>query len=74
MSKKPIRSFGPAVVVREDDGIFRPVCTYCMFRVHRTCTYLKPVRNLPSGEDTPDWCEMRESSLDDARQMAARSA
>ena len=64
------RSFGP-VVIREEDGRYRPICTWCTFRVRVTCTHKRPVRNIPDTENTPEWCEMRESMLRDVAEMDA---
>ena len=66
------RSFGP-VVIHEEDGSYRPICTWCVFRVHDTCTHKRPVRNIPDTKSTPNWCEMRGSMLRDvAERDAAR--
>ena len=61
------RSFGPTVI-REPDGL-RPVCTWCVFRVYRTCTHKTPSRTLDDTENTPDWCEMRASMIRDVEEM-----
>lgn len=62
------RSFGP-VVQHEPDGSLRALCTWCAFRVGAACTYVKPSRVLLDPENTPEWCELREDMLRDARAM-----
>lgn len=70
----PYRTFGPAAIDREG-APRRAVCTWCVFRIYLTCTYVKPSRALPGGApDTPDWCEMKAAMLRDAGEMAAEAA
>ncbi len=64
-----IRSFGPAVE-HQPDGTFSASCTYCIFRVHHTCTHADPSRQLPDPSLTPEWCPMLESMLRDVQDMA----
>ena len=67
------RSFGP-IVTHKPDGTFTPSCDWCVFRIGTACTYAKPSRDIPDPSHTPEWCEMRESILEDARQAAERAA
>ena len=66
MIKRDGRSFGPAVRVK--DGTLIPECTYCIFRTGDSCTHVKPAMKLPPGS-TPDWCEMLEDMMSDAKKM-----
>lgn len=66
------RTFGP-VVEHMKDGSFRAICTRCAFRVGGSCTHVSPSRRLADPENTPDWCEMREGMLADAKQMMAKA-
>jgi len=60
------RSFGP-IVTHMPDGTFVPSCAWCVFRVHVSCTYVRPSRDLPgAGDTTPEWCEMRADMLHEA--------
>lgn len=63
-------TFGPAIIHKEDDGSFRAVCTWCVFRIGDACTHVKPLRRISDPEDTPQWCEMREQMIRDAKQQA----
>ena len=63
------RTFGPVVEHMKDDGSWRAYCTWCAFRVGGTCTHVKPSRQIPDPENTPEWCEMREGMLHDAKEM-----
>jgi hypothetical protein len=65
------RSFGPGVI-HEPDGSFRPICTWCVFRVGDTCTHVKPSRRLADPENTPIWCEMRADMIRDAKEMVGK--
>lgn len=65
------RTFGPAIE-HMPDGSFRPICTWCTFRVGTGCTHVNPPRRLDDPENTPDWCEMRDDMLRDAKEMAAK--
>lgn len=58
------RSFGP-VVYHEKDGSLRASCSWCTFRVHVTCTHVRPSRHIPDPKNTPDWCEMKSDMLRD---------
>lgn len=66
-----IRSFGPAVYHGED-GSLRPSCLWCVFRIGGACTHVKPSREIPDTDNTPDWCEMREGMLRDAADAVAQ--
>ena len=50
--------------------MFRAVCTWCVFGVGNACTYMKPARMISDPENTPEWCEMREDMLRDAKEAA----
>ena len=63
------RTFGPAVI-HTDGEMFRAVCTWCVFGVGNACTYMKPARMISDPENTPEWCEMREDMLRDAKEAA----
>ena len=63
------RTFGP-VIERMKDGTFRALCTWCAFRVGNACPHVKPSRRMADSENTPEWCEMREDMIRDAKQMA----
>ena len=63
-------TFGP--MVEEVDGEFTAKCTYCVFLIFETCTYAKPSRKIPDPDNTPEWCEMRDGMLHDARAAAGR--
>ena len=67
------RSFGP-IVRHEDDGSFRASCTWCVFRVGDACTHKSPVRRIDDSENTPEWCQLREDMIKDAKEMAERKA
>jgi hypothetical protein len=69
---RDIRSFGPAVIHMEAENTFRAVCTHCAFRIHTSCTHVRPSRTLPDGVETPDWCEMKAGMLKDAMEMVAK--
>ena len=66
------RTFGPAVEHMKD-GSFRAICTWCCFRVGDTCTHVKPSRKIPDAENTPEWCEMREDMIRDAKERCDKS-
>ena len=66
------RSFGP-IVYHNPDGSFRPSCMGCVFRTFDDrCNHNAPLRRIPDPKNTPDWCEMREDMLRDARDAARR--
>ena len=65
------RTFGP-VIEHLKDGSLRALCTWCAFRVGSTCTHVNPSRQIPDPENTPDWCEMREDMIQDAKKMAGK--
>jgi hypothetical protein len=62
------RTFGPAII-HNNDG-FRAVCTWCTFRVGTSCTHVKPPRRISDPENTPEWCEMLDDTMREAREMA----
>lgn len=57
-------TFGPSVIL--SDGVMRPFCTWCVFRIGCSCTHVTPARNIPDPSNTPEWCEMRDSMIRDA--------
>jgi hypothetical protein len=63
------RTFGP-IVRHEDDGSFRASCTWCVFRVGDACTHKSPVRRMDDPETTPEWCELREDMIKDAKEIS----
>lgn len=67
------RTFGPVIEQRED-GSFRASCTWCAFRVHVSCTHVRPPRRMDDPENTPEWCEMRADMLREAQEMAQKHA
>lgn len=68
------RSFGPVVVLPDGTDTFTAKCysgsVDCTFRIGDTCTHVRPSRKIPALPHTPDWCEMKRSALEDARDMA----
>ena len=69
------RSFGPVVVLNPATSeVERVHCNFCIFRDHRdlvhVCTHVdrKNPRTLNPSE-TPDWCEMKASAIQDAQDM-----
>lgn len=60
------RTFGPTIE-RCKDGSFRALCTWCAFRVGDTCTYVKPSRRMSDPENTPEWCEMLDDMMQEAK-------
>lgn len=71
------KTMGPVVIQREGETDMVAKCYSgrfdCVFRIGSVCTFTKPSRNLEDLPLTPDWCEMKESALDDAREMAGLS-
>lgn len=65
---------GPVVFHADDTGDFEARCYsgrfYCHFRIGDTCTHVRPARKLEGLPATPDWCEMKESAIADAKAMA----
>ena len=74
MLRRPNASFGPVVVHTEGTADFDARCysggVMCIFDVGGTCTHVKPSRKIETEPATPDWCEMKSSALEDAREMA----
>ena len=68
------KTMGPVVIQREGETDLIAKCYSgrfdCVFRIGVTCTFFKPNRKLEDLSNTPDWCEMKESALADAREMA----
>lgn len=71
------KTMGPVVIQREGETDLIAKCHSgrfdCAFRIGVTCTFSKPNRKLEDLPNTPDWCEMKESALADAREMAGLS-
>lgn len=68
-----MRSFGPSVF-HEQGGTFRPSCHSCTFLVRYgkdMCRYVNPMRAIPDPNNTPEWCQMRDLMIRDARDIAA---
>lgn len=65
------KTFGPIVLQADSTGDFSARCYAtgfdCSFRIGDTCTHVRPSRKLENMPETPDWCEMKESALRDAR-------
>ncbi|WP_439137515.1 hypothetical protein [Roseicyclus sp.] len=76
--RKYQKTFGPVVVQPEGTDEFTAKCYSgrfdCKFRIGGTCTFVRPGRKIPELPATPDWCEMKESALKDARDMAEGGA
>jgi hypothetical protein len=70
------KTFGPVVFHPDGTGDFEARCYYgrfdCTFRIGDVCTHGKPSRKLENLPATPDWCEMKASSIRDARKAAER--
>lgn len=73
-----MRTFGPTVFQRDDDGEFSAACQssrmYCTFLSSSSgahvCRY-RQERVVPDPKNTPEWCVMRADMLRDARDMAS---
>lgn len=67
------RTFGPAVF--QEDGRLVASCTWCTFRVHRTCTHVTDREDRDvSARETPDWCELKADMLRDAAELIAKDS
>lgn len=68
------KTMGPVVIQDEGTDVFEAKCYHsrfdCAFRIGDTCTFTKPSRKIEGLPLTPDWCEMKEGALRDAREMA----
>tara|TARA_R110000868_G_scaffold13624_4_gene63310 strand:+ start:197 stop:436 length:240 start_codon:yes stop_codon:yes gene_type:complete len=74
------KTFGPVVIQSEvNKDAFVAKCLhqgyYCIFAVGGTCTHNRDRedRAIPPDSTTPDWCEMKESALEDAMIMAVEN-
>ncbi len=70
-----MRSFGPSVYHNED-GSFRASCGSCIFLTPQGTTNMcryrqRQMQEVLDPRNTPDWCEMRDGMLQDAKDMAA---
>ena len=69
------QTFGPIVFHADSTGDFSARCYGsgfdCSFRIGDTCTHARPSRKLENLPHTPDWCEMKESALRDAKEASA---
>ena len=71
------RTFGPVIVqAAAKDSPFEAKCYSggydCTFRIGDTCTHIRPSRKIEALPETPDWCELKENMLRDAREMYAK--
>jgi hypothetical protein len=63
------RTFGPAIISSlSDEPSPRATCTWCVFRIGEGCTHKSPSKIIPDPGNTPEWCEMLESMLRDAKE------
>lgn len=74
------RTFGPVVIQKDGSSELVAKCLhsgyYCIFGVGNECTHVRDraERTIPSDNTTPDWCEMKESALADAREMSRETS
>lgn len=66
------KTFGPVVLRADSTGDFSARCYAsgydCTFRIGDTCTHVSPSRKIENPPATPNWCEMKESALRDAKE------
>lgn len=72
MISRKERSFGPEITVDGDQ--LTPSCSRCIFYISNHCTHVTPTRHIPDFRKTPDWCEMLESTIRDAKEFIERDS
>jgi hypothetical protein len=70
------KTFGPVVFQDGGTDSYGAKCYGsgydCSFRIGDVCTHVRPSRKIDTLPDTPDWCEMKDDMLSDARDMAQK--
>ena len=63
------RSFGPAIISSlSEESSPRATCSWCVFRIGGSCTHKSPSKIIPDPGNTPEWCDMLEGMLRDAKE------
>lgn len=69
------KSFGPIVSGIDGDDALTAACIKahlrCLFLHNGICTHVKPNRDVPNPSETPDWCAMKETRLQETRDHLA---
>jgi hypothetical protein len=71
-------SFGPVVFVPDDTGILEAKCLSgsiaCRGYLGGTCSWNGERKEINKDNSTPDWCQYKESALEDAQRMIEEQA
>lgn len=66
------QSFGPVGTIKA--GVMTISCLRCVFRIGGSCTHVRPAKQIPSPEDTPEWCELRADVVREANKVLREMA